>query len=124
MKMSTNLSEKYPHLPFKKNWAINSVIAQLLGECTAYINSISFTPIMPEHRKQLQHVAFIKGAQATTAIEGNNLSLEEIEKIQAGGKLQPSQKYQELEVKNVLSALEALYTEVFVHDKHELITPD
>src|SRR5689334_20493438 len=101
-KMSTSLVEKYPNLPFTDNWEITKTIAELLGQCEAYVNSISFTPIMPEHREALQRVALIKGAQATTAIEGNNLTVEEIEKIKDGKKLQPSQRYQEIEAKNVL----------------------
>jgi len=122
--MTNQLSEKYPILQFKgKSWTITKEIAELLGQCEAYVHSISFTPILPEYREEMKRVAFIKGAQATTAIEGNNLSIEEIEKIKEGKSLQPSQKYQEIEVNNVLTALEALYNEVVFLGKHQLITP-
>ncbi|MFN8277435.1 MAG: Fic family protein [Chitinophagales bacterium] len=54
----------------------------------------------------------MKGAQATTAIEGNTLSDEEIQKIMDNQKLPPSKEYQEIEVKNILNAFNELLTEL------------
>ena len=44
-------------------------------------------------------VALLKGAQATTAIEGNTPSDEEITKVMDNIKLPPSKEYQEIEVR-------------------------
>ena len=56
--------------------------------------------------ENLYTVALIKGAQATTAIEGNTLTEEQVAGILAGTfKAPPSRAYQEREVRNVLDAL-------------------
>ena len=63
-----------------------------------------------------------KGAQATTAIEGNTLSIEEIQDIQEGKKLQPSKEYQEIEVKNILDSYYELLKEVTLQKRDEIIS--
>src|SRR5664280_2507344 len=80
-----------------------------LGQIQAIIKSISYTPIMPNYREQLLRISLQKGAQATTAIEGNTLSDEEISKIYKGESLPPSKEYQAIEVKNIINAC-LLYT--------------
>jgi Fic family protein len=69
-------------------------------------------------------VAFIKGAQATTAIEGNTLTEEEIRRSLDGEDLPPSKEYQEREVKNVLTAMNTLGKEILVDGKTNLIDAD
>jgi Fic family protein len=88
----------------------------LLGQCEAYIKVINNTPILPQHYHELMQVALIRGAQATTAIEGNTLSVDEIRQVMEGHKLPPSREYQEIEVRNILTAFNELLNEV-VHDK-------
>jgi Fic family protein len=118
------LSYNYPHLTFQKHWELSPKIMFLLGKCEAFIKAISNTPILPEHYQKLLKIALIKGAQASTAIEGNTLTDEEIEKIFGGSKLPPSKEYQEIEVKNILEALNILREEVINQNKIEKITPE
>ena len=80
----------------------------MLGQCVAYTKAISNTPIMPQFYDELMRLALRKGAQATTAIEGNTLSDEEIAKLQEGQKLPPSKEYQDIEVRNSLDAVNEL----------------
>lgn len=120
--MADNYLTKYPHLLFKRNWEITHNINFLLGQIEAFVESISNTPILPSHYQNLLKLSLIKGAQATTAIEGNTLTEEEIEQIQLGGKLPPSKEYQELEVKNILDAFNQLLKEVVHKDITNLIT--
>ncbi|PXW81714.1 Fic family protein [Nitrosomonas sp. Nm84] len=114
----------FRHLQFKKIWELTSKSYSLLGQCEAYVDAISNTPILPKHRSELLQVALVKGAQATTAIEGNTLSEEEIEKIFDGSRLPPSKEYQEHEVKNIINAFNVLLNEVVSDDRSDLITPD
>jgi len=86
--------EKYPHIQFKKHWQIRSSCAYQLGECSALIQALSNIPLKPGYRKRLLLVSLIKGAQATTAIEGNTLTETEIEQLQEGWKLPASREYQ------------------------------
>src|SRR5690606_36259898 len=110
--MSKELYREYPHLLFQKQWNLSSEALQLLGQCEAYVNAINNTPILPHHYKKLMQIALMKGAQATTAIEGNTLSDEEIQKILNNQKLPPSKEYQETEVKNILTAYNELRNEL------------
>ena len=79
---------------------------------------------MPQFYDELMKLALRKGAQATTAIEGNTLSDEEIAKLQEGQKLPPSKEYQEIEVKNILYAFNELLIETVYDNKEQLISPE
>ncbi len=118
------LTREYPHLLFREHWELTNRDYFVLGQCEALIQSIKKTPIQPEYYQKLMGVSLIKGAQATTAIEGNTLTYEEIEKVNQGGKLPPSKEYQEREVNNILEAFYELFKEVVVDGKTSLICPE
>ncbi len=118
------IKEKYPHLRFANTWEISPSAYFMLGECNALIKAITNTPIRPDYLKTLREFALNKGAQATTAIEGNTLSIEDIEKIQRGTKLPPSKQYLQIEVKNILDAFNQILEKVVVKKEILLITPD
>ncbi len=114
----------FPHLRFQRHWELTEKSLYQLGECDAMVRSISITPLRPKERKSLMSMSFIKGAQATTAIEGNTLSQEEVERIFEGEELPPSREYLQIEVQNVLEAFNYLHKEV-IHNREEWpITPN
>ncbi|MEM7481398.1 MAG: Fic family protein [Acidobacteriota bacterium] len=115
---------EYPHLRFRRHWEIGADVEYQLGQCDAISSAIAEMPLRPEYRRSLLGVALIKGAQATTAIEGNTLTEEEIERVAQGEALAPSKEYQQIEVKNVLDAMNALLEEVASADRDSLISPD
>ncbi len=89
------------------------------------VDSIGQSLLQPERRKELLAVSLIKGAQATTAIEGNTLTRAEIEQVAGGKSLPQSKEYQEREVKNILDAMNQIFREVVAHDgQSALITAD
>jgi len=110
--MSKELQREYPHLMFRRHWELSSGSLHLLGQCEAYVKAINNTPILPHHYNQLMNVALMKGAQATTAIEGNTLSDEEVKKVMDKQKLPPSKEYQAIEVGNILTAFNELLSEI------------
>ena len=112
------------HISFNANWTISNQTWYLLGQCDAIIKSISFTPIRPDYREKLHKIALIKGAQATTAIEGNTLSYEEIEEIQDGSDLPPSRKYLQKEVQNILKGFNTILEEILADENISTITPE
>lgn len=114
----------YPHLTFTKTWTLNEKRLIALGQCKALLQAINNTPIMPQYYATLMEVAMHKGAQSTTAIEGNTLSDEQIAKIIDGQKLPESIQYQGTEVENILSAFQTLFNETAVDNYEQLITPD
>ncbi len=102
----------YDHLLFSRHWNLSSKTHYELGQCDAIVQAIANAPLLPEYHRRLLLVSLTKGAQATTAIEGNTLSEEEIERVVEGKSLPPSKQYQEQEVRNILEAFNILLQEV------------
>lgn len=116
--------DTHKHISFRSEWEIDSDCSYMIGQCDAYVRALTDIPLKPEYRDKLLRVSLIKGAQATTAIEGNTLSQEEIEKLDEGWKLPPSKEYLEIEVKNILAAFNELLREIVVEGKVRIITPE
>ena len=106
------LRERYPHLRFRRHWEIGPDVHYQLGQCNTIIRAIQETPLSPDRYGELKRVALIKGAQATTAIEGNTLTDSEVQQVAAGESLPPSKEYQEREVRNVLDAMNGVVEDI------------
>lgn len=92
----------------------------LLGEARAVCEQIADTPLKPGIAEKMNEVALIKGAQATTAIEGNTLDEDQVAGIYRGEyTAPPSRAYQEREVRNVLDAL----TDIAAQTGHGTLEP-
>ena len=74
------------------------------------MDHLALALLKPAVAEEMNQVYLAKGAQATTAIEGNTLSEAEVAAIVAGraGEPQPSQEYLYREVENILSAFNRL----------------
>jgi Fic family protein len=116
--------DRHKHISFQREWEIDNEYAYMLGECNAYVKALTDIPLKPEYRDKLLRVSLIKGAQATTAIEGNTLSQEEIEKLEEGWRLPPSKEYLEIEVKNILEAFNSLLLEIVFEGNVRIVTPE
>lgn len=115
----------FPQICFKKRWQITDDVRYRLGECDAIVQALQFLPLSPDVRQEMLKVSLIKGAMATTAIEGNTLSESEVRAIQEGRSTIPqSRKYLEQEVKNVLDALNEIMKEVVENHAISPVTPD
>lgn len=76
----------------------------LLGDANAKCEFISGIPLMPEVAERLNAVSLERGARATTAIEGNTLSEEQVSMLARGElALPPSKEYLAQEVSNILA---------------------
>lgn len=116
--------KNYNHLAFQKTWTLTEKINYLLGQLNVSVKHLCEMPLNPDDYEKLLRVQLIKGAQATTAIEGNTLSEEEVGLVAEGKSLPPSKKYQEIEVKNILDAFNELLREVTAEQTTQKITPD
>lgn len=96
----------------------------LLGEASSKAQHIAGVPLAPEIAKRFHTVFLAKGARATTAIEGNTLTEDQVE-AQVEGKLDlpPSQKYLQQEVKNIVDACNWLTSDLHQNGVRK-ITPD
>ncbi len=75
----------------------------LLGDACSKCEVITGMPLMPETARRLNRVSLERGAHATTAIEGNTLSQEEVSELARGRlRLPPSKEYLGIEVGNIL----------------------
>lgn len=117
--------QKHPQICFQKRWEISDETTYRLGKCEAIVNALSCMPLSPEVRSEMLRVSLVKGALATTAIEGNTLTEAEVSAIQAGkSDLPQSRKYLETEVRNVLSALNDIKEEVVNGTAIASVSPD
>lgn len=80
------------------------------GEAHSKCQHLAGVPLKPLVAQSISRVYLVKGVHATTAIEGNTLSEEEVGEIVAGKRavVPPSLEYQETEVRNVLNAVSVI----------------
>jgi len=82
----------------------------LLGAAESKCKHLAGIPLRPEKQEELNRVSLEKGVHATTAIEGNTLSEDDVAKISKGTHtgIPKSQDYQRQEVQNMLDAYNAV----------------
>ena len=107
--------EESPWISFDAR-AVNKFHPRLwmqLGEARSKCEHLAGAPLQPNVAQEFYKVTLVKGAQATTAIEGNTLSVEQVAGIYDGSfEAPPSRRYQELEVRNVIDALQDIGQQV------------
>jgi Fic family protein len=93
----------------------------LLGETASKCIHIAGVPLAPKVADELHKVFLAKGVRATTAIEGNTLTEEQV-KAQIEGKLSlpPSQKYLQQEIKNIFESCNWLVTDLQANGPREI----
>jgi Fic family protein len=85
-----------------------------LGEVQSKCRHVAQTLLPPDVSQELYEIYLAKGAHATTAIEGNTLSEEQVLDVARGhGSLPASQQYAEREVGNVVRACNEIARRVF-----------
>jgi Fic family protein len=112
--MKTDLSSKYPWLTFRINLREASPQFWInAGEAKSKCEHIAGVPLQPGTAKILHEVYVAKGVLATTAIEGNTLTEEEVRKYLDGRlKLPPSKEYLAKEVDNIVTACNVITGEL------------
>lgn len=85
----------------------------MLGECQSKVHHLAKVPLRPSTQRELHALYLAKGVQATTAIEGNTLTEEQVHQ-HLDGKLQlpPSQQYLKQEIENVRHACNKIVREI------------
>ena len=93
----------------------------LVGEARSKCEHLAGAPLKPDVAQQLYGVTLVKGALATTAIEGNTLTEDQARGILDGSyKAPPSRQYQEQEVRNLLEALQGLHNQIVAGETIQL----
>ncbi|MCP2253848.1 Fic family protein [Prauserella aidingensis] len=111
MTAGRSYQDSHPWLTFQfsMEFGKQAQLWSLLGEAYSKCRHLTGTPLAPGVARELAAVYLVKGALASTAIEGNTLSESEARDIYEGRRqLPPSQHYLQVEIENVLEALRAL----------------
>ena len=92
-----------------------------LGECVSKCDHLQRTAMSDDLRQEIYNLYFTKGAAATTAIEGNTLSEQQVHNIIAGQAEPLPKAYQpmEIQVRNVA----ALYGEIAANAQQATLLP-
>ncbi|MBF0343743.1 MAG: Fic family protein [Nitrospirae bacterium] len=85
-----------------------------LGEAVSKCEHLATVPLQPETAHNLHLLYLAKGIRATTAIEGNTLSEEEvIDRLEGKLKLPPSRQYLGQEIDNIRNACNQITDQLF-----------
>ena len=85
----------------------------LLGEAAARCDQVAQAILPLAAAREMRRLYLVKGAQATTAIEGNTLSEEQIRaQLEGSLELPRSQEYLRREVDNVLKAVNHIFADI------------
>lgn len=76
----------------------------VLGEARSKCGHLANVPMPPSYARELHEITLSKGAHATTAIEGNTLSEQEVAEILRRRRTPDGVDYQVVEVENVIDA--------------------
>lgn len=84
-----------------------------LGECQSKCEHVAGVPLQPATAEELYKVYLVKGALATTAIEGNTLSEEQVRQhIEGKLELPKSREYLGQEIENIVTGCNFILKEV------------
>jgi Fic family protein len=100
--------ETHPWIDFRYDARLDETSC-LLGEAFSKCQHLAGTPLKPRLAQRLSNIYLVRGAVATTAIEGNTLTEQEVMSLRDQRKsLPPSQRYLQQEVDNVIAALQTI----------------
>lgn len=86
---------------------------------------IARSPLKPELAAQLHQTSITKGARATTAIEGNTLTEEQVARAVRGElEVPPSQEFLKQEASNVIAAFNDLTKQLILDHEPLVLTPE
>lgn len=122
--MSRSYEETHPWITFRLPQHLDHEIWMLLGEAISKCEHVAGVPLQPEVAKTLNEVYLSKNAHATTQIEGNTLSEEEVlRRVRQDLDLPPSQEYLGQEIDNVVTAYNRIVDDV-LHSRPLALTVD
>lgn len=106
--------ETHPWITFHFDFQhVDYKIWLLLGRAQAKCTYVSKAPIAPDISEELRLVFLTKGALATTAIEGNTLTEDQVrQRLEGQLKLPPSQEYLGREIDNIVEAYNHIGDEI------------
>lgn len=97
----------------------------LIGEAQSKCDHVAGVPLLPSVAESLHQVFLAKGVLATTAIEGNTLTEEEVlRRLEGKLDLPPSKQYLGQEIDNIVEACNLIANQIFTDESIELRVDD
>lgn len=118
--------ETHPWIDFKVNLStLPHTFWMAVGEARSKCDHLSQVPLRNDIAIELYTMYLAKGVHATTAIEGNTLTEEQVlEHLEGSLELPPSQHYLEQEIDNIAEACKVIYDDVFDSRRTPRLTVD
>lgn len=106
--------KSHPWLTFRLDLrAARPALWMLLGEAGSKVEHVAGSLLKPEVAQRLHHLFLAKGALATTAIEGNTLTEDEVLRLIEGKlHLPPSREYLARDVENIVVACNGIVADL------------
>lgn len=99
----------------------NYKLWMLLGEAQSKCHHLAGVPLLPSVAQELHKIFLAKGVLATTAIEGNTLTEEEVlRRVEGELKLPPSKEYLGQEIDNIVEACNLIANQILNSDSSKL----
>ncbi len=124
--MTREYEKSHPWLSFSVELAqLSKEFWMLLGEARSKCDHIRGVPLRKETADKLHGIYLAKGVLATTAIEGNTLSIEQVEQ-HLDGKLDlpPSKEYLKKEIDNIIVLTNKIFADLRDASISRRITPN
>ncbi|MGH8930722.1 MAG: Fic family protein [Egibacteraceae bacterium] len=123
--MARTYEQTHPWIDFRFDpRRLSPLTWKLLGEAESKCQHVAGVPLRPEVAKQLHTIYLSKGIHATTSIEGNTLSEQQVlARIEGRLQLPKSREYLGREVDNILEACNGIVHDV-VSRRPLQLTPD
>jgi Fic family protein len=104
----------HPWLKFELNLGhFPAKLWVMLGECQSKCEHVAGMPLRPETQKELYGIYLAKGALATTAIEGNTLTEQQVlDHLSGKLELPPSREYLASEIDNIIEGCNLILSEI------------
>lgn len=120
-----DFTRSHPWISFRLNLAgAPWKFWELIGEARSKYRHLTRSPLPPGLAQRLSGLYLAKGVHATTAIEGNTLTEDQVlEAIEGRLSVPPSQAYLEREVDNVLEACAAIEARIYGDGQGFELTP-
>lgn len=126
MTKSRSFQSTHPWLTFRLDMSRASPqLWLLLGEAQSKCEHLAGVPLLRETERRLHDIYLAKGAMATTAIEGNTLSEDEVHQRIAGTlQLPPSKEYLGREIDNIVGAFDNIARDLFATKSTDITVPE
>jgi Fic family protein len=123
--MKRRYLETHPWIGFKVDLGTAPPdLWMLIGEARSKIEHISGVPLKPAVQEGLLKICLAKGVSATTAIEGNTLSEEEVlQHLDGQLQLPQAKEYLRVEIDNIIRSCNEIQHRIFSGDSI-VLTPD